>query len=66
MSSPGRMSRNRSMSPRFVNGRPPSPPSPYPSEKDLFNSDTIICRDRSKRSPAENDHSKNSDNFLEQ
>lgn len=60
------MSRDRSLSPRINIGRPPSPPLPYSPERDRFNSDVILHRDRSKRSPERNDRSKRPDHFLEQ
>lgn len=55
--SPSRMrSRDRSLSPRINIGRPPSPPLPYSPERDMFNSDNMLRRDRSKRSPERNIH----------
>lgn len=61
-------SRDRSLSPRINIGRPPSPPLPYSPDRDLFNSDGIMRRDRSKRSPERNIHERppRSEHFMDQ
>lgn len=67
--SPSRMmSRDRSLSPRMNIGRPPSPPLPYSPERDHFNSDNMLRRDRSKRSSERNAHERPSrpEHFLDQ
>lgn len=67
--SPSRMiSRDRSLSPRMNIGRPPSPPLPYSPERDHFNSDSMLRRERSKRSPERSAHERPSrtEHFMDQ
>jgi len=60
------MSRDRSLSPRI--GRPPSPPLPYSPERDHFNPDSLLRRERSKRSLERNVHERppRPEHFIEQ
>lgn len=60
-------SRDRSLSPRNNNDRPPSPPQPYSPDRDHFNSDNMLRRDRQKRSPERiRERSPRSDHFMDQ
>ncbi|VVC42561.1 Hypothetical protein CINCED_3A002685 [Cinara cedri] len=60
------MSRNQSISPQSNISRPPSPPLPYSPNRDHFNSDNMLPRDRPERSPKRKIHKRPSRDFKDQ